>query len=60
MIELWPYYYWLSFTITFVSCLKLPTTMNGLDNFMGSWIVSMFGFVVWPFALFALIKTKKE
>lgn len=55
------YYYWAAFVITFATCLYIPTKrMSSSDNFGGSLVVALFGFIIWPVCVFAAYKVYRR
>lgn len=53
-------YYWVTFAVTFGFIFNLPGKhMHGtIDNIIGTFLVSIFGFVLWPFAIIAARRAK--
>lgn len=52
-------YFWLSFLFSFYVCLRIPSNLSTLDNVIGSLIVSVFGFAMWPFMIVALWRIER-
>jgi hypothetical protein len=53
---LWIVYYWITFGVSLICLLRLPSKLDGMDNFGGSTLCAMFGFVFWPLFIAAELK----
>lgn len=53
-------YYWATFALTFMLALAVPTKLTPTNNVIGSFIVALFGFVLWPVAALAVWKTRRN
>jgi len=55
---LWVAYYWVSFGVSLICLLRLPSKLDGMHNFGGSVLCSMFGFALWPLFVAAEFKRR--
>lgn len=53
------WYIIISFAFTFWACLQIPTAVHTGNNIIGSFLIGMFGFILWPVLLYAVIKVKR-
>jgi len=54
------YYSLVSFFVTFGCCLYIPTKLSQIDNLIGSFLTSILGVFLWPFAVSAAIRHFKN
>ena len=52
-------YYWIAFAVSLRCLLRLPSRLDGLDNFGGSVICALFGFALWPLFVIAAYKADR-
>lgn len=52
-------YFWVTYAVSVYCLMHIPTKMSKFDNFAGTLLASMFGFVLWPFFVAALLKTRR-
>lgn len=53
-------YFWVAFCASYFLCQAYPTKLTGFDNFIGSVILSVFGFIIWPFLVYGLVKPRRD
>lgn len=59
-MDIWYWYYWITFWATLHCAWQIPSKLSAGNNLMGSLLLSMFGFFLWPLFLAAYIKKTKE
>lgn len=48
-------YFWFTYNLTLVGLLYIPSKLDRGVNLMGSLLLSLLGFVIWPIVLVAAI-----
>jgi len=56
----WSWYVIVSFVFTMWVSLQVPTKMSRGGSITGSFMVGLFGFMLWPLLLIALIIMKRK
>lgn len=51
------FYFWVSFMVTFLCGIMIPSEMSPFDNLIGTLLCSLFGLILWPFFVISFIRT---
>ena len=55
-IEYFDIYFWVAFIISYLALMKVPSNQSKVNNWIGTALVSMFGFILFPIYLYAAYK----